>query len=254
MNFKHIIMTRVNLPGGRAARRPKMTTDEWIRGRVKTYERLSIPSFMGQTEQNFEVVVLFCGLYTPPDVVERVKGWEKTYGGKIHPVFLSDPPYPLDAMGNAPRDAILPYLNGEDYVITSVCDSDDCFNMNFVERTQSEAREKNEVFCFREGAVLDMPNNMVYWQGDENKHHMYPSLVERSDDIKTVLYRKMPRMYQVASLRFLEVDYPYFLRGVDGSNLMTAVHAKQRVRKSGREGFPLSELEQFTIPKEVDWL
>ncbi len=263
MDFKHIIMTRVNLPG--RTHRPKRLTDEWIRGRCDTYENLAIPSFMGQTEQNFEVVALFCGVYTPPDVVERVKGWEETYGGKIHPVFIpersaSPPPlgacraYPLDKMGEAPKNAILPYLNGEDYVITSVCDSDDCFNMNFVERTQAEAKEKNEVLLFTEGALLDMPHNMVYWQGDGNRHHMYPSLVERADDIKTVLYRKMPRMYQVAPVRFLEVDYPYFLRGVNGTNVMTVIHPQGRERVSGRKGFPFSELEQFTLPKEVDWL
>jgi hypothetical protein len=125
-------------------------------------------------------------------------------------------------------------------------DSDDAYNKNFVARIQEEAREKNELLCFDTGSVLDSHNDIVYWQLDGNKHHMYPSLVESVDDIKTVLFRKHPRMHLIAPVRFIEVDYPYFLRGVDGTNLMTRVYAKHKNRNV-KPPFPLSELKDFTI-------
>jgi hypothetical protein len=156
-------------------------------------------------------------------------------------------------MGEVPKNAILPFLKGDEtHVITSMLDSDDAFNVHYVERIQTEFKGENELLCFTTGSALDMHNDVVYWQLDGNIHHMYPSLVESVDDIKTVLFRKHPRMYLIAPVRFIEVDYPYFLRGVDGSNIMTKVAAKARSKI--KPPFPLSELKDFTIPKVVNWI
>lgn len=255
MKFKHLIMTRFNLPD---RNQKKKVTDEWVRNRVESYERLSLASFEGQINQNFEVVVLFSDRLTPPDVIERVMTWGHRYRG-IHPVILTndDSPngntFPLQKMKDCPKNAVLPYLNGdEEYLITTMCDSDDAFNKGFIWRIQQEVQPKRELLYFSIGALLDMKTDTVYMQLDDNRHHMFPTLVEPVDDIKTVLYTKHPWMYLHAPPRKLEVNYPYFLRGIDGSNVMTRVQAKHKNRNV-EPPFPLAELKDFTIPKTVDW-
>jgi hypothetical protein len=250
MKFKHIIMTRFNLHGSDQGRAGRLT-DEWVLNRIESYERISLPSLEGQTNRNFEVVVLLDSRFTSPANRDRIARWPSW----VHPVYLGEggDTFQLDRMGEIPKNAILPFLEGDEtHVITTMLDSDDALNKHFVARIQEEAREKNELLCFDTGSALDMHNDIVYWQLDKNIHHMYPSLVESVDDIKTVLFRKHPRMYLIAPVRYIEVDYPYFLRGVDGTNIMTKVAAKARSKI--KPPFPLSELKDFTIPKVVDWI
>ncbi len=245
MKFKHLIMTRFNLHGGQTSK--NIITDEWVLNRIETYERISLPSLEGQTNRNFEVVVLLHEDFTSSSNRERIAAWPDW----VHPVYLGEDDslipskrFPLDGMQDVPKKAILPFLDGtETHLITSMLDSDDAYNKNFVAHIQDEARPKNELLCFTQGSILDIKNRMVYYQMD-NSHHMYPTLVESVDDIKTVLIRKHPRMHLVAPVRWIEVDYPYFLRGVDGSNVMTAIRPKD----SGvKPPFPLSELKDFTL-------
>ena len=248
MKFQHFIMTRFNLPSiGKGC--PKHSKKpEWVEGRFDTYEKISIPSFLGQTNQNFRVLVLMSTVYTPKPLWKRAENWAP---GKIIPIWLRGKHgkhgknnFPLDEMYMIPN-IVKPFLNGdEDYLITSMCDSDDAFHCRYVERVQKEADpRKRELLVFSQGCVLDNLSSTVYMQRN-NQFHMYPTLVEPIEGFKTVLFRKHPRMHLIAPPRFIEVDEPYFLRGVDGSNVMTKI--RQRNRQGG-DYFPLSELRNFSF-------
>ena len=247
MKFQHFIMTRFNLPSNRSIRQ-HFKDPEWVRNRFKTYENISIPSFLKQTNQNFRVVVLMSEVYTPNDLKGRAENWAP---GKIIPIWLG----PEDghnfneySMKDTPAKAIRPLLMGdEDYLITSMCDSDDAFHDNHVEKIQQEANpNKAEVLVFSLGGILDITTNIVYMHRDNNHHHL-PILVEPMKDFKTILYRRHARMYEVAPIRFIKVDEPYFLRGVDGSNVITVINNEMKERG---DCCHLSELKNYSLRKD----
>jgi hypothetical protein len=261
MTFQHFVMIRFNLPKEKTHKWKKRLTPEWTEHRIRLFEIITFPSLLGQTCQNFEIVMMLCEDATPAEYVDHIKSWERDYP-QLHLNWVNlaehglclpnraQKGFPPDAMEDLPQRAIAPYLDGSDWLITTMCDADDALHSQFIERIQAEAKEEPESLFFPLGGRLDVKNRVLYHQL-KNPHHMFPTLVERMVGYKTVFGRKHSRVHLMAPQRYLPVDGPYFVRGIHERN------TNNRARIVTWDRNPtilLAELEGFTFDLTLEGL
>lgn len=158
MKCKHYIITRFNLKGrSKDKNGQKVQSDEWLRHRVKLFERYCFPSIKGQTNQNFKWLVLF-DHETDPIIYQKYQrkcynfipilcdNQVKKFGRYIIDYIKSDIKQPQKCM-----------------IITTRIDSDDGFSQMAVntiqtlakKRYKSKSKQTNFAINFHRGLYLN---------------------------------------------------------------------------------------------------
>jgi hypothetical protein len=217
--FRHYITTRFNAGLYRPEAHIRISTDEWMRHRIRLFTSFTLPSMMAQTCQNFTWLVLVDN-QTPKAHRQVLEGIAYKNMKLIYP--------------EAGNDVWLANIEAGDYdLITTRLDNDDAFHRDMVKtiqdnfRAQGLRRSKPWVMVFPFGFILDLGTKemlvLEYWFNN------CPSLVEDCGDAKTIwvwqhceIPASIPKHYMT--------DRPYWLQVVHSQNLRNEVPANNPIK------------------------
>jgi hypothetical protein len=153
-SFAHYLITRFNLRGSLADRRP--LDPAWLTERLDLFERFCLPTVKGQTEQNFRWLVMF-DPETPEFAQARIREYAKW--PNFVPIFL------WPGVEGAARKAVQAQL-GEppEILVTTRLDNDDGLCRTFVEQIQRRAHVTAPT-------VLEFPVGYVWHKSRIYRYH-----------------------------------------------------------------------------------
>lgn len=152
--FKHIIITRFNLPQRwNADKQGKTVLDsEWLKERFELFEKFCLPSIIAQTSQNFEWWVYF-DINTDNLFKKRIESIEREYKN-FKPKFE----HSYEAFeANMPKDISQYLVDVEiDWLITTRLDNDDMLARNTVKLLQKNFSFNNTLLEIPYGYTLEL--------------------------------------------------------------------------------------------------
>jgi hypothetical protein len=221
MMFRHFLITRFNCQYFRG--QEKRLNYGWLTERIKLFETYTFPSVRGQTEKNFEWILL-CHSDTPREFKKRLR----RYKG-LSLVFT-------DATAKIIAPLIVKdHLQDEEFVITTRIDGDDAIEKDYIKCVQTEFREEVEFLNIPRGCLYDPRKELAF--GRRSTKNPFISFVEKVGDLKTVYCTSHGITDRVAPVRQIWNDKARWLQVVHGGNVFNKV-----ARKGKDKGFPLSRI------------
>lgn len=225
-NVNHIFLTRFNLPskGNESLVRAR---ENWLRNRVRLFERYCLPSVMAQTVRNFTWLIYF-DPGSPAWLLDWAAGHERQ--GHFRPLFreevdgkdlLSDI---QDSIGG-PRGAEL---------LTTNLDNDDGLAVDFAARLQAVPRTRDRTAIYV-GDGLILRDDALYRHLDA--HNAFCSVRESWNAPVTCWsdwHNLLPRHMPAVVLR----GDPGWLQVVHGANVSNRVHGRRAYPSRHRAAFP----------------
>ena len=232
--FKHLVITQFNLQKFPRGEKTVEFWIEWTRERIKLFEKFCLPSFLNQTNKNFEWLLYF-DQETPIEFgpfFERLK--------KIDFIRISY------AKGYANFDQkylddINTYKQEHDLILTTRVDNDDSLHKDAIKVIQANFKPQDEfLISLTSGYVFDTNQQIL-------AHYYYPmspfiSLIEdsKNDSIKGIFYVEHSKWTQLRmsfrkellgqnSLSLFIYDQPYWMQVAHGKN----------VSNTFKRGFPV---------------
>ena|GEM_PF-2365008 len=204
MEFSHTVITRFNL-----ARDPgKNENEEWLKKRLLLLERFTYPSLVGQTNQDFEWLIL-CDITTPEFVRSKLQDLADGFPSMRVEYFDSSLDLPEEErstgnngwMDRADPDVLRRLIHcPHEWIITTRLDSDDAVHETFIESIQSHALPKKE--------LLNIKNGYRWAEGRvapfAHKSNPFLSLVELSSELKTVFHNSHGQITDDFPVRHIE--------------------------------------------------
>lgn len=184
--MQHFILTRFNLrlhyrhdKNGRAVQ-----TEKWLRERFRLFETYCMPSVMAQTCRNFRWICLF-DESTPEEFCRRVAGYRGMHG--VFFPFYPDTEQARHFQEFFSRKVYELADKGDEDLLTTYLDNDDCLRDDFVGRVQEYAGKTGHgtIFTFRYGLQYYTEHDIAVRIPYENNHFL--TYYERlSDTPRTV--------------------------------------------------------------------
>lgn len=218
-------------------------TLEWLTRRFDLFERVCLPSLMGQTDGDFHWLVFFSDR-TPEPFLTRIAELHKRFPAFI-PCFLADGEIQVRRY----RAEVRKLLGPEDtHVITARIDNDDAFHRTYVEILRAELGGKDdEMINFLNGIQYDMDRGVVV---DLCKRsNPFIARIERVIDgqVKTILDVMHHQAQDTGLLRDVDNTTPMWLQLIHSGNVLNSF-------ASGRVRFAVDLEKEFGIrgPFEIN--
>ena len=175
----------------------------------KIFKYYCLPSVVGQANKNFKWLILFDDLNTDKELILKFNGFI--------PIFITK----FTSRQALFRDYILKIIKPEtEYIITSRLDIDDTYHKHFVDLVQNAfiKNNKNRVLNIPCGCVRNIKTNKL---GRVNWTFCNPfiSLIEKSDNIKTVCRIKHRLMKSYYDVEQISCNEPMFIQNITGINV-----------------------------------
>ena len=182
--FQHFILTRFNIRLWRQDKNGSaVRTRDWLDNRFCLFDRYCFPSITGQTNQNFEWIVLFDSK-TPEEYRKRIEDYQDRCPQLI-PVFLS--PEEGRYFGEVFRLTVLSRVKC-DRIITTYLDNDDALDIHFVEDLQKRSLTlSNGTFVFYSNGYQYFSEFSLLLKVDYRRNH-FVSVIEAGtpETIRTI--------------------------------------------------------------------
>lgn len=213
---KHLILTRFNVPFTQWAH---LLSDEWMEHRFSLFENICYPSIVGQTNQDFQWVML-CDPKTKPEWKKRIDSYSR-----LTPIYCDWE----DRFSH-----ILSFAEGETNLITTRLDNDDALNKHTIERIKGHYRGQAHHF-------INFPNVIV------TDGRRVEKLCESSNPWVTLIESRPFKT--VWSLKHGCARYSSITQDSTLVSGLRIIHGKNASNKLGRTTTPIREtpLEEFNI-------
>lgn len=243
MKFKHFLITKFNVPLINTVQktwaRPVLEKSQkscldpvWLEKRVELFETYCKPSVLGQTNQDFEWLIL---IHTDtPDL--------GIFEGKPKIVRTDRPDYLVSAN-------VVRWMSTSEYVISTSLDSDDALSKNYVAEVQKHFRGRREFINLVKGVVVAHHRGFQYI-GDRRARgtNHFRSFVEHRGDIQSVYAVSHGDSCKIAAVQHVKDTTARWLEVIHGGN------CSNRFKKNKNDKTrPLEELaEEFSLdPQKV---
>lgn len=159
MNFKHFIITRFNLPLGKAGMVDKNNTAtqdlKWLTTRYSLFDSFCFPSICNQTNKNFYGCVFDSN--TPEEFKSKNNKYHKLFENFI-PIYLTEEEARnfLDIVNKEIQNRSQNY----DYILTTRMDNDDSLAYNAIESIQNFTQECNIPSTY----IINPLNGVQYYE------------------------------------------------------------------------------------------
>lgn len=226
--FQHLLLTRFNV----RVFSDRGTDPDWLRHRLRFFERICAPAVFGQTTRTFDWL-LFCDAATP--------GWALE---NLRTILGDDPRVTLDFVVGPEtverrRRAVAAMLRPETtHLITTRLDNDDGIARTFLETVQRQ-------FAGQDLEYVNLPDGhtcflgRIYRWRDESSPFL--SLIERIDGraaaFQTVMAQPHQRVKHAHAVRQVECG-PAWLQMIHGQNVWNMVRGRQRPLAEIRHLYP----------------
>jgi len=203
--FNHFLLCRYNL--GLYSTNPYNVEDKdgWMRERLPMFKRL-LDSLEAQTNKDF-ILVFSIDPFTPVEFQKELAELLNTYSFSWLGCTVQ------------PREFMLTLKIEREWMITSRIDNDDEYKPTFIETIQNAFREKREVLDVQ---GLQFDGKDYYTSGRRTPNSPFISLVEPSNERKTVQYRAHSSMGKFAPARFVGTD-PLYVQHIHNSNVINKI-------------------------------
>lgn len=175
--IQHFILTRFNLLlWNKDKAGSKVRTTTWLEHRFSLFEKYCLPSLKGQTNQDFEWIVLFDSS-TPDRFKDRIEGYKRECP-QMTPVFVE--PEKGHYFANIFREEIIKRMNVE-RVLSTYLDNDDALNVRYVEDLQSRVTSvNNKTFIYYDEGYQFYTDHRYMMRINHPRNH-FVSYVEKGD-------------------------------------------------------------------------
>ena len=174
-NYQHYIITRFSL-----IIKGQVPSDEWYKQRLEVFRKYTLPSVLGQTDQNFKWICLI-------GQEQDKKYFDNT---PIIPLLVT----PQQNFKGRIRTFFERYCSTQ-WLITTRLDNDDALNRNYVKLVHRLPLGKDYVVNYVNGVVVDDETGQLF-----DRRILYPNpfitLIERPSQLKTVYFVKHGDMNQ----------------------------------------------------------
>jgi hypothetical protein len=205
--------------------------------RCEIFEKIAIPSYRHQTNQNFSNLLL-ASTHTPEPYKSRIAGWE------LPVVWLSGRRYGFNSMETTMRDIMLERLQGgTTHLLSSLADSDDSLHEDYVKLVQEQIRPDRENLLPKFGLYYSVKNKELRHFKNIDLIKNMPNTIEPVDDhLITAIGRSHSKL--ALPHRYIEFDDPLFVKMVHCGNIMNRLKSAKKL-ESGQN----CSLEKFHMEK-----
>ena len=214
-NFKHYILTRFNAGlYSYYLDKINMHPDEWMRHRIDLFKKITLPSIMGQTCQNFTWFIL-CDPNTPKHFMDELYSIDYANIKILDRVYNADP-------------WISNFEGQADNIITTRIDNDDAFDVHTIEAIQTSCQKdlSRRVLIFPYGYILELATQklfvMEYWSNNS------PTLIQPTENDGTVFQWDHSQIHFDNSIpkEYIK-NRSYWLQVVHSQNLLNSLNPTQ---------------------------
>ncbi len=235
MKFEHYILTRFNLPY-ESGYRTAWNKPEWLEMRCRIFEKIAIPSYQHQTNQNFTNLLL-CSTHTKEPYKSRIKSWG------LPVVWLPEVTYEFNEMESTMNDIMLSRLKEDTtHLISSLADSDDSLHEDYVKLVQEQIRPDKENILPHFGLYVSVKpedSKVRHFTNTDVIQNM-PNTIEPVDsNLITAIGRKHSKLE--FPHRWIEFYDPLFIKMIDCGNIMNKRKSAKPRGFTGQD----SSLEKF---------
>ena len=210
LKFTHIIACRYNHDLYTNNTYKIVDRDQWMEGRIIKFKKL-LTSLNNQTCLNFTFLI-FIDKNTPEKIKQNLKD------------FISDSL--INVKWEILEDQFNIYLKNlkidTEYLIASRIDNDDEYLPNFVDTIQKSFNNCEEVIDVN-GMQYDTINNKKYTSGRITPNSPFISLIEKSNNIKSVYHCSHSNMCKHFKCRFSNDNGYYYIQNIHNNNVMNKI-------------------------------
>ncbi|UZD23938.1 putative rhamnosyl transferase [Algoriphagus halophytocola] len=215
--FSHFLITRFNV--GYIEQIKYDDPNEWLKQRIKFFEKYCYPSVFNQSDKDF-IWLIFFDNRTPIEYLNLIRNVDT--GNLISICFANNWTRAKEIV----KKEIITFFNENSdsnrVLITTRLDNDDMISKNYIKIVKTYAESNlNESDCFAlnfpDGYVYDLINHMILRKRQFS--NPFISLVERNNSFETILFdyheniSEKVKTYNIYGLEF-------FFQIVHGKNLM----------------------------------
>ncbi|WP_304141856.1 glycosyltransferase [Mesoflavibacter zeaxanthinifaciens] len=187
--MKHFIITRFNLKNenwkSNNSNTPKGISESWLTNRLQLFQKFCLPSVKNQSNQNF-IWIIAIDIDTPIFFKNKINEILKNIEN-IKLIYVDG----FNGLSSELNTKIQSLLNPEDhFIITTRLDNDDIIHRDFVKTIQElYTPSHNTIIDLKNGYQLSLNNSKdIRYLG--YAFNPFISLIEASDNIKTVLFKE----------------------------------------------------------------
>lgn len=228
MNFKHFIITRFNLPLGKAGIVDKnnITTQnlDWLTTRYELFDNYCFPTIYRQTNKDF-LWLCFFDLNTPEKFKSKNDNYHKRFENFI-PIYLT-------------KEESLKFLDivhietlkrspNADYILTTRMDNDDSLAYNAIELIQNSIKTYHKTNTY----IINPLNGVQYYEEYNcslivkwKASHFLTMIASKdiNDNVYSIKHTDVSKKYIVKQLR---TKNPLWMEVCHKNNLVNDVHLK----------------------------
>lgn len=184
--------------------------DEWMKDRILKFKKLLL-SLESQTNKNFTFLI-FIDANTPKNLKDELTQFIPTVLKTVKWVLIEKQ-----------FNVYLQNLKiSTEYLITSRIDNDDEYLPNFVKSVQDSFNECEEVIDVN-GIQYDTINDKKYTSGRITPNSPFISLIEKSDNIRSVYKCSHTNMCKQFKCRFSNNNEYNYIQNIHENNLMNKI-------------------------------
>lgn len=213
-NFTHIIACRYNHDLYTNNTYKIKDREQWMEDRVIKFEKL-LNSLENQTCLNFKFLI-FIDNNTPEHLKKKLRKVVSNFLIKVNWEIIE-----------SPFNIYLKNLKiNTEYLITSRIDNDDEYLPNFVKTVQNSFNSCEEVIDVI-GMQYDTVNHKKYTSGRYTPNSPFISLIERSDNIRSVYHCSHSNMCKHFKCRFSDNNEYNYIQNIHDNNIMNKIIGKE---------------------------
>jgi len=183
---------------------------EWMEDRYIKFQKL-LDSIENQTISTFYFII-FIDPKTNQDLqeklVELISTKLKTKNWELSKLSVKD--YFKNKKINTP------------YIITSRVDNDDEYYPKFAEIIQGSFNEVEESLDVR-GIQFDVKTKIKYTSGRITPNSPFISLIEKTNDIKTVFFTQHSNICKKVKCGFVNYEHPLYIQNIHNNNIINKI-------------------------------
>ncbi len=195
VDFHHFIITRFNVNIYPTDFPPRLE-DTWLGERLELFQKYCFPAVRAQSNQNFTWLILF-DEQTPARYLGIIRAYAK-YANLV-PVLCGD----YESILPTVRDKMRETAPDADWYVSTRLDNDDMLSVHYVHCLQEIVNSMDEAqLAPADTLYVNFPKGLQLQEGElydfEDQTNAFVSLIERSDDPKTVFWVDHPSIYNVS--------------------------------------------------------
>ena len=220
MKLEHFILTRFNIQiWSRDKYQQSVRSEGWLEQRFMLFEKFCLPSILGQTNKEFEWIVLF-DTETPERFKEKIKDY-KLICPQFLPLFVK--PEHGKYFCQIFKNEVSKRMTGQ-YILTTYLDNDDALNKDFIENLHNKANEidSKAFICYSDGFQYFTDSNLLFEIHYPTNHFI--SLLEKGnrETLKTVYgYGSHAYINKIPGLKIVYIpDSPQWCEVIHERNMV----------------------------------